>query len=59
LNFAGKSDVAGFFVNAVCSSETVGIGRNPGSFGEKENTGIIVKWMKTRMRNRMKSVREM
>jgi hypothetical protein len=46
-------------VNAVCWSEIVGTGRNPESFGEKEKTGSIVKCMKTRMRKRMKRVREL
>jgi hypothetical protein len=58
VKFPLTSGVAGFFVNATCWSETVGTGMNPESFGEKEKTGVIVKCMKTRMRNRIKAVRE-
>ena len=48
--FAERSGDADCRVNAIWRSETVGTEIYPGSFGEKEKMGVIVKWTKTRMR---------
>jgi hypothetical protein len=56
IKFADKSDGAGPCVKTICLSEGNGTGIIPLSSGEKDKIGYIVKFTKTSVRKRIKSI---